>query len=106
MYTVSTVLTGSVDFMICMDINLENTLQDKKEAEMMKIFTWILANGATLLGCLQAVIKALKELLTGVVNLLSLFIPAATSAKLVEIVRTALNKVDEGIEFIKKYLIK
>lgn len=73
---------------------------------MMKVITWILANGATLLGCLQAVVKALKELLTGVVNLLSLFMPAAASAKLVAIVRGALNKVDEGIEFIKKYFIK
>lgn len=73
---------------------------------MSKIITWILANGATLLGCLQAVIKALKELLTGVVNLLSLFIPAAASAKLVEIVRGALNKVDEVIETIKGYLLK
>lgn len=72
----------------------------------MKIITWILANGATLLGCLQAVIKALKELLTGVINLLSLFMPQVASAKLVEIVRGALNKVDEGVEFIKKYLVK
>lgn len=73
---------------------------------MVKIITWILANGATLLGCLQAIVKALKELLTGVVNLLSLIMPAAASAKLVEIVRGALNKVDEGIEYIKKYLLK
>lgn len=73
---------------------------------MSKIITWVLANGATLLGCLQAVIKALKELLTGVVNLLSLFIPAAASAKLVEIVRAALNKVDEVIEVLKGYLLK
>jgi len=73
---------------------------------MIKVFTWIMANGATLLGCLQAVIKALKELLTGVINLLSLFMPEAASAKLVEIVRSALNKVDDIIEQIKGYLIK
>lgn len=73
---------------------------------MLKIITWIMANGATLLGCLQAVVKAIKELLTGVVNLLSLFIPDVASKKLVEIVRGALNKVDEGIEFIKTYLVK
>lgn len=73
---------------------------------MIKIITWIMANGATLLGCLQAVVKAIKELLTGVVNLLSLFMPAATTSKVVEAVRGILNKVDEGIEFIKGYLLK
>mgnify|MGYP001599024616 FL=1 len=72
----------------------------------MKIITWILANGATLLGCLQAVVKAVKELLTGVVNLLSLFIPQVAAKKAVTIVRNAMNKIDDGIEFVKKYLIK
>jgi len=72
----------------------------------MKIITWILANGATLLGCLQAVIKAIKELLTGVINLLSLFIPTVTAQKWVEATRNFMNKIDEGIEFLKKYLIK
>ena len=73
---------------------------------MSKIIVWVLANGATLLGCLQAVIKALKELLTGIVNLLSLFMPQATTNKVVEVVRGALNKVDEVIEVIKGYLLK
>ena len=73
---------------------------------MNKIILWIMANGATLLGCLQAVIKAIKELLTGVVNLISLFIPTAAAAKLVVIVRGALNKIDEFIEKIKGYLVK
>lgn len=72
----------------------------------MKIITWVLANGATLLGCLQAVIKAIKELLTGVINLLSLFIPTVTAQKWVEVTRAFMNKIDEGIEFLKKYLIK
>ena len=73
---------------------------------MIKVFTWIMANGATLLGLLQAVIKAIKELLTGVVNLLSLFMPQAATNKVVEAVRGALNKIDEIIETIKGYLIK
>ena len=73
---------------------------------MGKIITWILANGATLLGCLQAVIKALKELLTGVVNLLSLFMPAAATAKVVEAVRGALNLVDGWIEKLKANFLK
>ncbi len=73
---------------------------------MAKVITWILANGATLLGLLQAVVKAIKELLTGVVNLISLFVPQATANKAVEAVRGIMNKIDDGIEYIKKYFIK
>jgi hypothetical protein len=73
---------------------------------MLKIWTWILANGATLLGCLQALIKAIKELLTGVINLISLFIPGIAAQKWVEAVRGALNTVDGWIEAVKGYLIK
>lgn len=73
---------------------------------MAKIITWVMLNGATLLGCLQAVVKAVKELLTGVVNLVSIFLPDAGSKKIVEIVREALNKVDDVIESIKEFLIK
>lgn len=72
----------------------------------MKIITWILANGATLLGCLQAIVKAIKELLTGVVNLLSLFMSADVAEKAVALVRNAMNFVDDLIEKIKGYLIK
>ena len=75
-------------------------------AAILKIGTWIMANGATLLGCLQAVIKAVKELLTGVVNLLSLFMPQAATAKAVEKVRAALNAIDDVIEKIKNHLLK
>jgi phage-related protein len=73
---------------------------------MVKIFTWILANGATLLGLVQAVIKALKELATGVVNLLSLIIPNSKVPAIVEKVRGVFNTIDEVIEKIKGYLIK
>jgi len=73
---------------------------------MAKIFAWIMANGATLLGCLQAVIKAIKELLTGVVNLISLFIPQAAANSMVEVVRGVLNKIDDVIESIKGYLLQ
>ena len=72
----------------------------------MKIIKWLLANGATLLGCLQAIVKAIKELLTGVVNLISLILPQSTAIKAVEKVRGALNAVDGVIEKIKVYLLK
>ena len=73
---------------------------------MGKVITWVMLNGATLLGCLQAVVKAVKELLTGLVNLVSLFIPAEKAEDAVKVVRAALNKVDEVIESIKDFLIK
>jgi phage-related protein len=73
---------------------------------MGKVITWVMLNGATLLGCLQAVVKAVKELLTGVVNLISLFIPAEKAEAAVKAVRGFLNKVDEVIESIKDFLVK
>jgi len=73
---------------------------------MLKVITWIMANGATLLGLLQAIVKAVKELLTGVVNLISLFMPQETANKAVEAVRGVLNAIDDVIEKIKGYLIK
>lgn len=73
---------------------------------MTKIITWILANGATLLGLLQAIIKALKELATGIVNLLSLIIPNSKVPAIVEKVRAIFNKIDELIEKAKGFLIK
>lgn len=73
---------------------------------MGKIITWILVNGATVLGLLQSIIKALKELATGVVNLLSLIMPNSTAALVVEKVRAVFNYIDEVIEKIKEYLIK
>jgi len=73
---------------------------------MVKILTWIKVNGATVLGVTQAAIKVLKELLTGVVNLVSLVLPKATSSKLVEQVRGILNTIDELVEKIKSYLLK
>ena len=65
---------------------------------MTKIISWVLLNGATLLGCLQAVVKAIKELLTGVVNLVSIFLPSFASKKVVETVRNVMNQIDDFIE--------
>jgi len=73
---------------------------------MSKIISWVLVNGATLLGCLQAIIKAIKELVTGVVNLLSIFMTAEAAEVSVKTVRGILNKVDDGLEKVKGFLIK
>jgi hypothetical protein len=71
----------------------------------MKIITWVMANGATLIGILQALVKAIKEVLTGVVNLLSLFMPEETAAKSVQVVRDVMNFVDGVLEKIKEHLL-
>lgn len=72
---------------------------------MLKVWAWILANGASILGIIQAVIKAVKELLTAVVNLLSIFIPSDKIEKVVMTVRNILNKIDEWVEIIKEKLL-
>ena len=72
---------------------------------MSKIISWILVNGATLLGVLQAIVKAIKELLTGVVNLLSLFMSQDKAAAIVAAVRNIMNAVDDIIEKVKGYLL-
>lgn len=73
---------------------------------MSKIIVWVMANGATLLGVVQAIIKAVKELVTGVVNLLSLFMTAEMAEAAVKTLRGILNRLDAGIEWVKGFLLK
>ena len=70
-----------------------------------KIITWIKVNGASILGIAQAVIKGLKEILTAVVNLLSIFIPTIPAQKIVVAIRAFLELIDGWIEKIKLALI-
>jgi hypothetical protein len=72
----------------------------------MKIVVWILANGATLLGLLQALLKVVKELVTGVVNIISLFLPLEVAEDMVKSLRAFLNTADDFIENIKKFFLK
>jgi hypothetical protein len=72
----------------------------------MKIVVWILANGATLLGLLQALLKVVKELVTGVVNIISLFLPLEVANDMVKSLRAFLNTADDFIENIKKFFLK
>lgn len=72
---------------------------------MTKIISWVMLNGASLLGILQAVIKAIKELVTGIVNLLSLFMTDEAAEASVLTLRSWLNKVDGWIENIKTLLL-
>jgi hypothetical protein len=73
---------------------------------MSKIITWVLANGATLIGLIQAILKAIKELLTGIVNLLSLFMPKEKAEQAVKVVRAVINAIDDWIEKGKAILLK
>ena len=62
-------------------------------------------NGASVLGIIQAVVKAVKEILTAVVNLLSIFIPSDKIEDVVMVIRNILNKIDKWIEIIKEKLL-
>jgi hypothetical protein len=72
---------------------------------MLKIFTWLKVNVASLLAGAQLIIKILKELLTAIVNVLSIFFPAVAAEKLVLAIRTGLNLIDDAITKIKDLLI-
>jgi phage-related protein len=71
----------------------------------MKIVTWIMANGAALLGIVQGIVKVLKELCTLIIDLLSLFMPAEKAQAIVNGVRGLFNKIDGLIEKVKGYLV-
>jgi len=72
---------------------------------MTKILTWIKVNLASVLGMIQASIKAVKEVLTAVINLISIFIPAIAAQKIVLKIRGMLETLDGWIEKIKPYLV-
>jgi len=70
-----------------------------------KIIAWLKVNGASVLGIIQACIKALKEVLTAIVNLISIVLPTIGAQKVVLAIRAFLELVDGWIEKIKVYLI-
>lgn len=70
-----------------------------------KIWSWIKMNIATILGTAQLLVKALKELLTAIINVLSIFFPVIATEKFIMATRDILNKLDEWIEKAKPYLI-
>lgn len=72
---------------------------------MNKLLSWLPKNLATILGIIQALVKLLKEILTGVVNILYPVIPSAKFQELVEKVRGFVNLIDAWIEKIKSFLL-
>jgi hypothetical protein len=71
----------------------------------LKIFTWLKVNIASIIGITQAIIKAVKELLTAVINLLSIIFPTVGAQRLVLWLRASLESLDAFIEKVKPYLI-
>jgi hypothetical protein len=73
---------------------------------MVKVISWLMVNGASILGFLQVILKGIKEILTGVVNLISIFLSEEKAEKLVKSIRGFINKADTVVEVIKEFLIK
>jgi len=71
-----------------------------------KIIIWIRVNLATVIGVTQAALKAIKEILTGIINLISIFISVSAAQKIVERIRNIVNWFDELIEEWKEKLLK
>lgn len=72
---------------------------------VIKVAKWIFTNLAGIIGVLQALIKVVKELLTVIVNALSLFMPIEKAQAVVEKARLLCNKIDEWLEYIKNHLL-
>jgi ACT domain-containing protein len=71
-----------------------------------KLVQWLYVNLAGVLGVLQAVVKALKEILTVIVNILFPIIPSAKFKTIVLLVRGIVNKVDDVIQKVKDFFLK
>jgi hypothetical protein len=66
-----------------------------------KIGSWLALNGIATLGIIQGILKLLKELLTAILDLISLFLPQSAIQKIVDKVRGVINAIDRIIETIK-----
>jgi hypothetical protein len=62
-------------------------------------------NGASLLASFQVLVKACKEAITAVINILSIFFPAMAAETFILKVRGVCNKIDEVIEKAKVWLL-
>lgn len=72
---------------------------------MAKIITWIAVNGASVFGITQAVLKCLKEVITALLNLLSIVAPASKVQEVVVKVRAVIEKVDGWVEAAKAKIL-
>jgi len=72
---------------------------------LQKLLRWLPVNLAGLAGVLQAVVKAIKEILTVVVNILFPIIPSSKFKKVVMVVRNLVNRLDAAIEKAKSFFL-
>jgi len=72
---------------------------------ILKIVSWIRLNLATVCGAVQAILKGIKEILTGAVNLISLFMPQQKADDLVSVVRDVVNVIDDIVGRIKNKIL-
>ena len=70
-----------------------------------KVWIWILANGASVLSMVQVGIKLVKEIITALLNFLSILFPSSKMQEFVLKARELINSIDEIVEKIKAYLI-
>lgn len=70
-----------------------------------KILTWLRANLGSILGIAQAALKAVKEILTAIVNFLSLITPAKKAQEAVEWLRDKVNWLDGIVEDWKEKIL-
>ena len=78
---------------------------DKIMVLVNKVITWIKMNFATVFGLAQAVIKALKEIATGLINLLSIFAFTASAEAIIVKVRGFFELLDTWLEIAKTWLL-
>ena len=73
---------------------------------LLKLLKYIPVNIASVVGIAQALVKLIKELTTGVVNIFYPIIPQAKFLSVVMKVRDIVNKLDEWLETLKGFLLK
>ena len=75
-------------------------------AILMKILKWLPKNIVTVFGVIQGLIKIIKELATGIVNLLSILIADSKYIVVINAVRSKVNAVDRWVEKVKAFFLK
>ena len=73
---------------------------------MNKVVTWLRVLLGTVIGLVQVGLKAVKEVLTGVINVLSLIVPAKKAQAIVVQIRTYVNVIDGKFEALKAEILK
>ncbi|HUS87966.1 MAG TPA: hypothetical protein VMW91_01120 [Desulfosporosinus sp.] len=74
-------------------------------AFLTKIMTWLKMNGATIIAALQLAVKTLKEVITAVLNFVSLVLPTSKVEAFILKIRELINSIDALLEKAKAWLL-